>query len=65
MPKFCVLSSDGLAGRAKTITAADAKEAEALMLAEFPGLLAAAIPVEEMARTTPAAALQTWLRGLS
>ena len=62
MPEFCVLSTDGAAGHAKTITATDAREAEQRMLKEFPGTQAAAIPMEEMAGTTPAMALWNWLQ---
>ena len=62
MPEFCVLSTDGSAGRAKTISATNAREAEQRMLKEFPGTQAAAIPMEEMADTTPAMALWTWLQ---
>ena len=61
MPEFCVLSTDGVAGRAKTYSATSAKEAEQRMLAEFLGSLAAAIPLEELGDTTPAMALTQWL----
>ena len=65
MPEFCVFAADGKAGRAKTIAAATAREAEQLMLKEFPGTQAAAIPLEEMAGTTPAMALWNWLQTLA
>jgi len=51
----------GITATRLAITAADAREAEQLMLREFPGVQAAAIPVEEMAGTTPAMALWDWL----
>ena len=65
MPDFAVFSADDLAGRIETITAADADEAAAKVVADHPGAVTSVVPAEALAGCNRTELLWIWMSTLS
>ena len=65
MPDFAVFSADDAAGRIQMITADDADQAAAKVLADSPGAVTEVVPAEKLAGCNRTIALLRWMERLT